>query len=301
LFRNLHAHRALQVLIVMIFAHTSAAPVYGELAYRSDFESGDIRSKSSNPNGWIRQTMDAAYPGGAYSYSDQVLTSDGSIGPRAGKYFVRFEVRDGDNPLEKDFNPRAQLRLHRDAYAMEYGVTHWIGWSTYIPSGKFDPSYSAVLAQIFVNGAWPMWHLSYQPGLGAFTNVGWYNESGARTQITSSEGGLGRQNPIPAYKDEWIDWRLEVRVSNDSNGKVVLWQRRERSNTFTKVADYSGPIGRASGDGHAFAIDIYGGGNYPLVAYHDEVRITNERIGSADEVDIPTDVSAPKAPVLIEE
>lgn len=303
LLRKQHAHRVLQVLIFMIFAHTSASPVYGELAYRSDFETGDIRSKSSNPNGWIRQTMDAAYPGGAYSYSDQVLTSDGGVGPRAGKYFLRFEVRDGDNPLEKTFNPRAQLRLHRDAYEIKYDVTHWIGWSTYLPSAEFAPAYSAVLAQLAINKDKVFWNLRYSPDKGAFAHVAWHWAGGTkRTQIESSAGALGYKNPIPAYYDEWIDWRMEIRVSNDSSGKLILWQRRpEQTRSFTKVAEYNGPIGRQSGDGHAFILDVYGGGNFPLVAYHDEVRITNSTIGSADDVDIPTGDSPPKAPVLLQE
>ena len=300
MLRNLLAHMGLQVLVVMIVAHIGAAPVYAELAYKSDFESGAIRSRSSNPDGWARQTMDAAYPGGAYSYSDQVVDSDGSVKPRAGKYFVRFEVRDGDNPLAKDFNPRAQLRLSPDAYEMDYSVTHWIGWSTYLPSG-FKPSYSTILAQIFVNNGPSIWHLSYQPSMDAFKHTAWYYDNGERTQITSAVGELGARNPISVHFDEWLDWKMEIKLSNDSNGKLTLWQRRQGENSYTQVAQYSGPIGRQSGDGHAFLLDVYGGGNYPLVAYHDEVRITNARIGSANDVDIPSGDWRPKAPVLLEE
>jgi hypothetical protein len=305
LLRNLHANRVLLALIVMIVAHISVPPVYGELAYKSDFETGAIQNRSSNPDGWIRQTMDAAYPDGNYSYSDQVVDSDGNVRPRAGKHFVRFEVRDGDNPLEKDFNPRAQLRIAPETYEIDYGVTHWIGWSTYLPSGEFRTTHSTIVAQIFVNGVrdgGPMWLLTYRPDRDAFTHTAWYYKSGERTQHESSDGAFGYRNPISAYKDQWIDWRLEVHVSNDSNGKLILWQRRgQTSNSFTKVAEHNGPIGRQNGDGHAFALDIYGGSNYPLVGYHDEVRITNSKIGSAEEVDIPTDVPTPKAPLLLEE
>lgn len=300
--RYLHAHRVLQVMIVMIVAHFGAGPVYGELAYKSDFESGAIRSKSSNPDGWLRQTMDATYPGGAYSYSDQVVASDGSVRPRAGSNFVRFEVRDGDNPLNKDFNPRAQLRLSPFAYEIDYGVMHWIGWSTYLPSAEFNPAHTSILSQIFINGddTAPVWVLEYKPNLNALTHLAWHYPAGVRTKHESSDNGFGYRNPIPMYKDEWIDWRLEIHFSNDSNGKLILWQRRERESNFTKVAEHIGPIGRQSGDGHSFLLDVYGGGNWPLVAYYDEVRITNSKIGSAEEVDIPTGESPPKAPVLLE-
>lgn len=266
-------------------------PSHSELAYKSDFETGAIQSKSSNPDGWLRQTMDAAYPGGTYAYSDQVITSDGSVAPRAGKYFVRFEVRAADNPLANDFNPRAQLRLSPAAYEIDYGVTHWIGWSTYLPSRQFRPTNNTFLAQIFINGVndgGPMWMLKYNGANDSFQTTAWYYEAGVRTQHDSSAGGLGWRNPISAHKDEWIDWRLEVRASNDSKGKIILWQRRPRvSASFTKVAEHSGPVGRQPGDGHSFILDVYGGNNWPLVAYHDEVRITNARIGSAEAVDIP--------------
>jgi hypothetical protein len=144
--------------------------------------------------------------------------------------------------------------------------------------------------------------LKYNPKQAAFNHAAWYFNSGERTQHETSDDGFSYRNPISAYKDEWIDWRLEIRISNDSNGKLILWQRRgQESNSFKKVTEHSGPIGHQSGDRYSFMLDIYGGGNWPLVAYHDEVRITNAKIGSAEEVDIPTGVSPPEPPVLLEQ
>ena len=79
---------------------TSSAAERGELAYKSDFETGAIRSQSSNPDGWLVQTIEThelcQEAGKDYSYATNVVTSDKGILPRAGQYMLRLEVREGD-------------------------------------------------------------------------------------------------------------------------------------------------------------------------------------------------------------
>jgi hypothetical protein len=263
--------------------------------YYSDFETGTIQDRNETHDGWLRQTMDAANPGGSYSYSDQVLQSDGAVSPRAGDYMLRLETRAGDNPLLGDFSPRSQVVVWKDAYEIPYtgSQTHYIGWSTYLPSSDFNPSDTMRTAQIHINDAQPayVWQFSYDSALGAYKSLAWYYPGGGNAQELIRNSQLGNQNPITAYFDEWVDWRIEIRISNNANGRLILWRRRaEITNTYTKVVDYSGPLGRRSGDGHAFMVQIYGGpheggSEWPIIAYHDEIRISNSAIAVKEDVD----------------
>lgn len=289
---------------------TGPSPPQNPPAYLSAFETiedgGVAQDKLENPDGWLRQTMDAACPGGAfcqeatdYSYSDQIKTSDGSVSPRSGSKFLRFETRNGDNPLESVYNPRAQYVLWRDTYEFVDGsaTTHWAQWSMYIPSANFSVTYDTILtqSQTDVVGGHP-WILYYNPtlgGSGAHKLVAWNWPNGVKNQIDHQQ--LGNTNPITAYFDEWVDWRITIVYSNDENGRLKLEQRRPgQTSAWTTVADYSGPLGRDSGYTYNFKLDLYGGikkdinaGESPLIVYFDEVRIQNSTDGTIDDVEIP--------------
>lgn len=298
---------------------TSSAAEGGELAYKSDFETGAIRSKSSNPDGWMVQSIETHElcqdAGKDYSYATNVVNSDNGILPRAGNHMLRIEVREGDygvgNPCGRT-NERANLKIApglTEAH-IQYNTTSWIGFSIYLPSEENSPTYTEILAQLSMYPP-PANQIamifSYRPDSAGDTTptsfrlqcYSW-EDLETKNQCATTRSGVGGQNPIDAHLDEWLDFRLEVKL-HETNGVLKLWSRRPTlTNDFTLEVDYSGPFGGANLDALG-SLSIYGGGGFPLVAYFDEYKVTNSRIGSAEDVDTLTGVSRPRSPVLMEE
>jgi hypothetical protein len=262
--------------------------------------------------------MDETYPNQGYEYSDNVVTSDGTVQPRAGNHFVRLEVRDGDNPLAVEFNPRSNLLqpgVMKETH-IPHNTTGWIQWSVYIPDQANEPDYAEIQTQVnpypdVIGGH--MLIFSRRHGIPSTSTPNsmrmqgfyWTTNPDKRVQIDSAAGEFGRSNPIPIYYDEWVDFRIELKA-HDVNGRCILWQRfPERDNVWTKVLDYSGPLGYPDQGSYRISQSSYGGGNFPRILYLDEVRITNARIGSAEDVEIPRRVvqggSRPVPPVLLDQ
>jgi hypothetical protein len=298
---------------------TSSAAEGGELAYKSDFETGAIQNKSSNPDGWMVQSIETHElcqdPGKDYSYATNVVTSDNEILPRAGQRMLRIEVREGDygvgNPCGKS-NERANLKIAPELAEahIQYNTTSWVGFSIYLPSAENSPDYTEILAQL---STYPpqanqiAMIFSYRPeSAGDTTPTSFriqcysWEDFDSKNQCVSTKSGVGGQNPIDAHLDEWLDFRLEIKL-HETDGVLKLWSRRPTStDDFTLEVDYSGPFGGANLDALG-SLSIYGGGGFPLVAYFDEYKITNSKIGSAEDVDTPTGVLRPRSPVLLEE
>ena len=282
--------------------------------YTSYFETGAIQPDGSDPDGWLEQSMRSnCWPNAVpdiglgcdlthqtdYSYALQVLESDNGVNPRIGRYLCRMQTYQGDNPLKNEFNERSQLRIGN---AIEnqilYNETYWIDFSIYLPSAYTNINYSLMLFELKAgdySGPYTtdslVWLSIQEPddpyNNGAIANKltfsgnywdGTLNADGKlqHKSIGELSTEIGYSNPIDPYKDEWMDFRLEIKF-HETSGRLYLSRRRPESEAdYTRVVTYNGPVGRANGRG-CINPKCYGGGfvNAPhtLVVYHDAIRI----------------------------
>jgi hypothetical protein len=318
LFRRYDSFLVLVLCASALVSPTSSAAERGELIYKSDFETGAIQSKSSNPDGWLVKSIEThelcQEAGKDYSYATNVVTSDNSILPRAGQHMLRLEVREGDygvgDPCGKT-NERANLKIGtglKEAH-IKYNTTSWVGFSIYLPSAENSPTYTEILAQLAIYPAQASqiaMIFSYRPKDPGDTTptsfrlqcYSWVDFN-TRNRCATTKTGVGGQNPIDAYFDEWLDFRLEIKL-HEKDGVLKLWSRRPTlTDDFILEAVYNGPFGGADLDALG-SLSIYGGGGFPLVAYFDEFKITSSNVGSAEDVDPPIIGSRPVPPVLLE-
>jgi hypothetical protein len=298
----------------------------GEAVYVSSFETGAIQDQNVSPDGWNEQTMLSncpghlyCVPGRDYSYSSQVLpsatdTGVGTVLPRAGNYFWRAEIREGDNPLDGDHSPRSQLKIGSQSPGrIKYGVKSWVQLSIYRPSAR---------ASVFDNEDLTLFQMSFYPeptdqSLIAMQfeyvnnahapSKGWTGEGhiftlryfDGNSVVLVPHADLGRSNQIPTFADEWVDWRLELK-SHATNGEAKLWYRRpEAENVWVQVVDIKSSdnveIGWVGKD-YLSSISCYGGPHTPpvdgsvyvpsIVCYFDEFRVSDETAGTIESVEI---------------
>jgi hypothetical protein len=295
------------------------------LIFRSDFESGAIQAVNTNPDGWNRQTMDAvcddagiACPDprdpprcyrtqscpATHSYSDTVVTSDNGVTPRAGNFMARLEVRDKDCPIGEDpcvtTAERSQLKQgSTTSFHMPYDTTCWVGWSSYMPSTEFSPNYTTYNMQLDLypdpSTQIHMVQFTYRPkNAGDTTPTSMrlqcyvHTDESNGSQCATSSTGVGYDNPIDVHLDEWMDWRIEVKMNQTSGAVLKLWSRRaEVTDSFTLQANYTGGQLGLAGKTLVLNTQVYGGGGFPLVEYFDEYRVTCDGTGTMTDVDAP--------------
>jgi hypothetical protein len=278
-------------------------------------------------------------PGTDYSYTDQVLTyvNDNLVGPviaRGGDYFYRLELRHGDNPLDGDHSPRTSIKMLRELTQghMDFNVKSWAAWSMYHPAARCEPEWNEdvtimqfafypdpggqgsiplITSQIALQFEYvPIWKANIR-GIdsGYKLNFKAWDTSGPQSTWTEywvSHADLGNSNTIPAFFDEWVDWRIEIKPHLTS-GIVKMWYRRPSvDNVWVQWVDIAGiPVG-ALDHSYLFSLSLYGGPNDylptdtspgaiaeqakfdpPLLLYLDEIRIQDELTGIITDVDPP--------------
>lgn len=223
-----------------------------------------------------------------HDYALAVTGTTEGVSPRAGNYMLRLETQKLDYPIgicPGKTNERSQLRqtcnAESDPFRMESGQTYWVEFSIYLPSSATNTNYSLMLWEfklcpIDVSG--PTWFMSYQDD-NTFSNnaLYWPVVGKAPTSLGPISDQFGYDNKIPAIKDEWVDFRVEVKQGTSNNGRVYVWYRRPgQTSTWTKWVDYDGNFGHPN---NTLAINpkAYGGGfnNSPnkIIVYHDEIRL----------------------------
>jgi hypothetical protein len=247
---------------------------------------------------WDGQTCDGSETH-AYSYS--VVASDNGVTPRAGGYMMRYETHLNDfatgNPPGVT-NERVQLKIDSDATAVQlvHNKTYWVGLSRYMPSVEYSPTYTDTWFQFTNYPEASNDHdiiIQYRPQTAGDTTAtsfrarcNYYTAPNTKNTCVTSSTGVGYQNPVDAYVDEWIDFRFEIKF-HDTNGVLKMWTRRaEVTNDYTLEVDYSGPMGwYDSSKTYRFDFQLYGGGGFPLVIYYDEIRFASEDTGVMTDVD----------------
>jgi len=166
----------------------------GREIYRADFETGNLSQWEGN------QSVAA----------DRIRAVTSPV--RQGSYAGRFEVRQGDNPV--DANDRAELTIDTDE---SEGDEYWYGWSTMVDSSVPATQSFQVLMQ---------WHssTSRRPPVTFFAQgnemVLWIHpHSGPQNQINFTRAWHG---PLP--RNVWQDIVMHVKWSgSDSVGFIELW------------------------------------------------------------------------------
>jgi hypothetical protein len=218
---------------------------------------------------------------------------------------LRYETRildcpTGDDPCETT-NERVQLFTDSDNSAglMDYNVTYYWGFSRYMPSTEYSPTYSDTFWQFSKTPNSEGGHAVYftyrpqSPGDTTATayraRCEYWTAGPTKNTCTTTTTGVGYKNPIDAYTDEWADILIEVKF-HDTDGVYKVWTRRpEVTNDYTLQVDYSGPLGWLDDTRqYRLEVQLYGGGGFPLVLYYDEIKMTNAATGSITDVQPPT-------------
>ena len=303
--------RGLLFTVLAVFGLNSYADVElpSSIQFLSDFETGAIQHKKEPVDGWREQhANNGKFESNNKTYAVNIIKAGemGLSNPRHGIYAARFEVRPGDNPLAGDFNPRAQLR--QGVNLITQGITHYIGFSVWIPSG-FDAR-NQHIAQFFSEsdkqqtGTYgPFWKIVLSDNKWRIKAL-WQEDDRAnplsKGKSTVKTGGHGATTHR-LDRDKWTDFVVEIRFDNANgkrgNGLSRVWKDGEL------IADWSGgPLGPPNGKGPmSFLLDVYGqppsGGHH---VYFDAVRISNEKIGRLQDVDPAGATSArPRPPKLV--
>jgi hypothetical protein len=187
----------LSIAIALATLTATVAPAYASVTWRGDFETGDRTQFSST----------------------QMVASDRlqvvSSPTRDGRYALRAEVRQGDDPINASGN-RAELLKYDGA---SEGTEYYYGWSTLFPSDyPLTPTW-----QVFMQ-----WH---HPGLNGAPPV--------RLVLGCSASDCGQPMPdtlfvivdgktvythTPITRGDWHDFVLHIKWSaNASVGFVELW------------------------------------------------------------------------------
>lgn len=130
---------------------------------------------------------------------------------RQGGYAGRFEVRNGDNPV--DSNDRAEVSL---STGEAEGDENWYAWSA-----MFDPSFPTLSGFQLIT----QWHTS----LGGSPAMGVYIEGNdLLVQVNRFSGtGLISVNKIwrgPLPRGRWLDLKFHIKwSSSDSTGWIEFW------------------------------------------------------------------------------
>ena len=141
----------------------------------------------------------------------------------AGPYAARFEVHQGDNPINSSGN-RTEVVLDSDALRFGEGAERWFDWWT-----SFDSSFPA-------DNGWQIvtqWHL---PTGGTQPTM---TLDGRGNRVKFAAGGA--QWSAPMQRTKWYHFRLHALFSADkTKGYVELWVDDQLAIPRTSVALLSG-------------------------------------------------------------
>lgn len=170
--------------------------VPGTELFRADFETGDLRQ-------W--DGVQAVAGHGIQVVDDPV---------EQGRHAARFEVRDGDNPIDGD--DRAELQL---ATAEAEGDLRWYGWSTMFASDFPSIDGFQVVTQ------WLPRNAGGPPSMGFYVTG---DEIRLQVNPYDSEGVPARPPVVewtgPLDRGRWLRFRMRVRWSgDDARGAIDLW------------------------------------------------------------------------------
>ena len=140
-----------------------------------------------------------------------------------GPYAARFEVRQGDNPINSSGN-RTEVVADQDALRFKEGDERWFDWWT-----MFDSSFPA-------DGGWQIvtqWHL---PTGGTQPTM---TLDGRSNRVKFAAGGASWQAPL--QRNRWYNFRVHALFSADkAKGYVELWVDGQPAIARTPVALLSG-------------------------------------------------------------
>lgn len=170
--------------------------VAGTELFRADFETGDLRQ-------W--DGVQAVAGHGIRVVDDPVAQ---------GRHAARFEVRDGDNPIDAD--DRAELQL---ASGEAEGDLRWYGWST-----MFAPDFPSIDGFQVVT-QWRPRNADGPPSMGFYVTG-----DRIRLQVNPYDAeGVPARPPViewtgPLDRGAWLHFRMRVRWSgDDARGAIDLW------------------------------------------------------------------------------
>lgn len=241
---------ALATALVLSLAF--AAPAFGAVLMRLDFETGDLSQVHS-----IHKDKAA---------SVEVVGDPGGTG---------WAMRSSITPKEE----RAEIRVHRDPVPSE----RWYGWSLLLPAdhvkvqGKSD-----ILFQWHRGGGAPSWARGHPMcfminGAGSYQLIWTYQETpnDPKTRINESQD-LG----ISYLQDrgKWVHWALHAKWSVSNEGSLGLYRNGKR------IWEHHGANWLNWGPGPMVKCGIYTGdpgwsGNDPTIVYHDNIIIGDQDSG----------------------
>jgi hypothetical protein len=278
------------LLAVLLLNNTAnSATVDPKLLFLSDFETGNIQSPASNPDGWSEQSC--------YPYSFEVVTSP----VRAGNYAIKIFLSQNDEYLcfgavPPDLNwARAQIvKSDPSETKLTYHAGNWIGYSVFLPA-DFPPNAEVMLFEFWQS----IIHAMKENG----TEI--IHDRWGATDTKTPDGTADLYTGTPS-KGVWVDWIIYCYASWESDGVLKVWRNgnlvvnKNGPNCMRTFMGWTPPMFKLYKSNWLWHPTDYD----ELIVYFDEIRMVDgpdtqeyyDLVAPPPQVLAPTNVKASPAP-----